>query len=89
MNRRSIITRICEHIRSHPGQQIGAYIDVVIPWGNSSRLTVRVQRMTGKCINLHTDMEMLTIPTKVLDAAFAEQAKTEQVPVLSLVGAQT
>ena len=86
MNRQFIIDEICAHVRSHKDREFGAHIDVVIPWGNHCQISVRVQRMTGKCINLHTDMEMLTIDPEVLDAAFTGQVVTEQVSELTLVG---
>ena len=71
MNKQSIIAEICAQIRSRQDRNFGTYVDVVVPWGSHHQIPVRVQRMTGKCINLHTDVEMLTIDTRVLDAAFA------------------
>ncbi|MFA6272591.1 MAG: hypothetical protein WC693_05830 [Patescibacteria group bacterium] len=87
MDRQFVITEICKHIRSHRDRRLGACIDIIIPWGNSCQLSVRVERMTGKCINLHTDMEMLTIDPQILDAAFAGKAVAEQTDGPQSMGA--
>jgi hypothetical protein len=93
MNREKIITAIRAHIQSHQGQPLGAYIDVEVPWGRTFQITVRVQRMTGVCINLnanwddmHPDGEMTTIDCETLDQLFAEQEVSKRVTEPLLAG---
>lgn len=78
MNRQSITAEVCGYIRSHRDQELGASFDIIIPWGNTSQIHVRVERMTGRCINLNTDLEMMIIEPRILDAAFTEKSGTPQ-----------
>jgi hypothetical protein len=87
MTRQFLIAEICRHIRSVQDQELGACIDVAIPWGKQGQISVRVERMTGKCINLCTDMEMLTIDPQILDAAFAGRSSIKQIKEPPSMGA--
>ncbi|MFA6392044.1 MAG: hypothetical protein WCW66_04845 [Patescibacteria group bacterium] len=87
MTRQLIIAEIYRYIRSIQDQELGACIDVTIPWGRQGEISVRVERMTGKCTNLHTDMEMLTIDPKALDAAFAVRATKHGINGTESMGA--